>query len=54
MLKSTIEMKNIIRVFVDMRLKDLAASNSQVLHLKGVAFKYTTTEKAQNLFESAK
>ena len=54
MLTSTIEMKEIVHVFVDMRLQDLAASHNQFLHPQGVAFKRIETEIAQKVFESAK
>ena len=54
MLTSTIGIKEIIRVFGEIRLSDLTASHGQVLHPKGEAFKRFETEIAQKVFESAK
>ena len=54
MLTSTTEMKEIIFVFVDMRLQDLTASHRQFVHLKGLLFKRISIMIAQKDFKSAK
>lgn len=54
MLTSTIEMKEIIRVFVDMRLEEIRPLQGKFLHPKGVAFNRLVTEIAQRVFDSTK
>ena len=46
MLTSTTEMKEIIFVFVDMRLQDLTACHDQILHQNHVVIKRIATEIA--------
>lgn len=54
MLTSTIEMKEIIRVFVDLKLQEIKPPQGQFLHPKGVAFNRIVTEIAQKVFASTK
>lgn len=50
-LTSKVEMKKIILVYVNMRLKDISTSQSSLLHPQGTAFRRIATEMAQKVFE---
>ena len=54
MLSSTVEMKEIIRPYVNLRLKDQYRPQNNTLHPEAAAFKSIVVEVAEKVFESEK